>query len=254
MISERKSMWLALTLCSLLVSLFGCVKYDRDGFMPKAGIALTFDDLYLEEWEKCLPLFDSFHVRATFYISNYEKFSAEQKRKLKELQDHGHEIAYHSTTHPDFVKYLNRHSILELDSKEIQKGLALMNADGFYPKAFAYPYGSHNDLLDHWLLKRFSSVRALNGTKDQAKSYTCTVNNSVLYAMGMDLSSGKTSDELVDMVYRANSHDNCLVLVGHHITQMDTKMRVPFARLKRIIQTAHSLHMKFYTVSEISRQ
>ncbi len=35
-----------------------------------------------------------------------------------------------------------------LIKKEVLAGLEKMNADGFFPKTFAYPYGQHNDELD----------------------------------------------------------------------------------------------------------
>ena len=221
--------------------------------MPRPGIALTFDDHCVEEWYNCMPLFDSFGVKATFYVSNYLKLTAKDKWMLRQLQDHGHEIAYHSLTHPDFVKYLKKHSAAQLLSEEIDKGMALMNADGFYPTTFAYPYGSHNNQTDQLLLKKFKSLRALNGSPDRSKSFTATSDNTMLYSIGLDLSSGKSMDELLNLISLAQQNSNCLVLLGHHINQPATKMQVPYERLKKIITTVHERKMKFYTVSEISR-
>lgn len=221
--------------------------------MPCSGIALTFDDHSVEEWYNSLPLFDSFKVKATFYVSNYPKLTEKDKWMLHQLQDHGHEIAYHSLTHPDFVKYLKKHPPAQLLSEEIDKGMALMNADGFYPKTFAYPYGSHNNQTDQLLLKRFKSLRALNGSPDRSKSFTATSDNTMLYSIGLDLSSGKSMDELLNLISLAQQNSNCLVLLGHHINQPATKMQVPYERLKKIITTVHERKMKFYTVSEISR-
>ncbi|MBD0366360.1 MAG: polysaccharide deacetylase family protein, partial [Flavisolibacter sp.] len=64
----------------------GCAKYNREGFLPEPGVALTFDDSYIDEWYQQINLFDSFDVKATFYISNYNAFSPEQKRKLHALE------------------------------------------------------------------------------------------------------------------------------------------------------------------------
>ena len=51
--------------------------------MQSPGIALTFDDDRVDNWFQYLPLFDSLDVRATFYISKYNRLSAEQKNKLR---------------------------------------------------------------------------------------------------------------------------------------------------------------------------
>ncbi|HJW16023.1 MAG TPA: polysaccharide deacetylase family protein [Flavisolibacter sp.] len=236
-----------------LLFFFGCTKYDKPGYMPRPGVALTFDDCYIDEWYDLLPQFDSFHVKATFYISNYQNLTHDQKDKLRILKNHGHEIAYHTLSHPDMVKYLRKNSMEKLENEEIIRGLALMNADGFYPKNFAYPYGSHNEVLDNCLLRRFRSIRSLNGSSDFAKSYTSYEDNSKLFAIGMDRSSGKSLNDLLNLINIAQKNDNCLVLVGHHITRADKNMYVSPERLRKIIQAVINNNMKFYTVCEITR-
>ncbi|HEX2607266.1 MAG TPA: polysaccharide deacetylase family protein [Flavisolibacter sp.] len=237
-----------------LIFFCACTKYEKVGSINKPGIALTFDDGYVDEWYQFLPLFDSFQVKATFYVCGYKNLSPEQKKKLKTLQQHGHEIAFHSTSHPDFVKYLQRNKIAKLEEEEIRQGLQDMNNDGIYPQTFAYPYGSHNEILDNCLLRRFKSIRALNGTKNFSKSFAPTTDNSILYAIGMDLSSGKTTEQLLNFVSLAKQNNDCLVLVGHHINNHDTKMEVPYYRLKKIIKSAVEQGLEFYTASAISRK
>ncbi len=222
--------------------------------MPKPGIAITFDDNYINDWYKHLDFFDSTGVKLTFYISSYNKLNPLQKSRLLQLQQHGHEIAFHSLNHPDFVKYLQRNSMAMLEREEITKGLEMMNRDGFFPTNFAYPYGSHNEVLDNSLLRKFKSIRFLNGTNNLAKSYTTSANNAELYAIGMDMSSGKSTQALLDMVSQAKENKNCLVMVGHHIDRKDLRMQVPLDRLRKIIQTAKDLGMEFYTVSQIARK
>jgi peptidoglycan/xylan/chitin deacetylase (PgdA/CDA1 family) len=222
--------------------------------MSKAGLAITFDDNYIDDWYKCLKFFDTAHVKVTFYISGYDKLTDEQKIKLHVLQDHGNEIAYHSLNHPDFVKYMNSNSMGRLEHEEIIKGLEMMKKDGFHPTTFAYPFGSHNEVLDNCLLRRFKSIRFLNGTANYAKSYTTSSDNTELYAIGLDISSGKSTQELVQLVNMAKENNNCLVLVGHHIGRKDLQMQVPLSRLKAIVKAAKESGMEFYTASEISRK
>ncbi len=241
------------TLLCCLIVLCECAKYEKEGYMPRPGLALTFDDYSITDWHNCLTLFDSFNVRATFYVSNYDKLTAKDKQMLHQLQEHGHEIGYHSLTHPNFVKYIQKHPIAQLLAEEIDKGISLMNADGFYPQTFAYPYGCHNNITDQALLRKFKSLRALNGSPNRAKSFTATSDNELLYSIGMDESSGKSMNELLDLIHLAQKNNNCLVLVGHRINQPSTKLQVPYEKLKKIITTTQALGMKFYTVSEISR-
>lgn len=251
--SATKTILLSIAMCCLIV-FNSCTKYEKVGHVPKPGIAITFDDSYINEWYKCIPLFDSFDVKVTFYISSFNRLSQEQKLKLHKLQEHGHEIAYHSVNHYDLVKYLQKNKMKKLEEEEISAGLCSMKDEGFYPTTFAYPYGSHNEILDNCLLRKFTSVRALNGSKDYSKSFTATSDNSVLYGMGIDVSSGKSTSELINFITLAKQNNNCLILVGHHIDRADIDMEVPYDRLRRIITSAKSLGMEFYTVSEISRK
>ena len=99
-----------ITYLTLLFLLFfvnqSCNKNDlttSDG-NTRGGIALTFDDNYIDNWYPNLDLFDSLGVKATFYISNYNKLSDAQKDKLREIKNHGHLV---QLTKRLFAKQLN---------------------------------------------------------------------------------------------------------------------------------------------------
>jgi peptidoglycan/xylan/chitin deacetylase (PgdA/CDA1 family) len=235
----------------LVMPMAGCNKYDKEGAMDMPGVALTFDDNSIDNWYSYMPLLDSFGVKATFYISAYHKLSRDQKQKLHDIQSRGHEIAFHTTNHYDMVSLLGRLKMKDLMESEIYQDLKKMNRDGFYPHTFAYPYGSHNEYLDHELCKLFKSVRALNGSNNFTKSFTRGCSNKVLYAIGIDndrRSLGKI-EFLIDCAFR---NRNCLMLVGHQIEKADAKFQISYEKLKAILQKTKSLNMRFYTVSEIS--
>lgn len=95
----------------LLIILFlGCDKFEKKGQIRHAGIALTFDDDRVDNWFQYLPFLDSANVRATFYVCKYNRFTPEQKQKLAIIQNHGHEIAYHSLNHYNMLDDVYRHN------------------------------------------------------------------------------------------------------------------------------------------------
>jgi peptidoglycan/xylan/chitin deacetylase (PgdA/CDA1 family) len=245
---------LILISCFGVLSLFqGCTKMAVTGHLQKSGVALTFDDYSVAEWYRCLPMFDSFKVKATFFISNYNKLKKEDIDKLRALKRRGHEIAFHTTNHFNMTKYLNNEGMNLLIQNEVAAGLSKLNADGFYPTTFAYPYGKHNQALDNTLLTYFKSVRALNGTNDFRKSLATTSNNSILYGLGIDESSKRPMSTILQLVANAHDDNNCLVLVSHHTDLQGTKFITTHNTLREIIKKAVALDMRFYTVSEISR-
>lgn len=221
--------------------------------MQHPGIAITFDDDRIDNWYTYLPFLDSCGIKATFYICRYHMLTADQKNKLRIIQQHGHEIAYHSTHHYNMVEYVVRyhHSIDELLANEIEEDLKKMNRDGFYPTTFAYPYGAHTGQYDQLLKRYFKSVRALNGSTNYSQSLAPLDNNDVLYGFGLDKSSKHTDDCLVKLMQSARNNNCCAILVGHDINK-DNKLSVTLERLQLIVNTAKELGLKYYTISEIS--
>jgi peptidoglycan/xylan/chitin deacetylase (PgdA/CDA1 family) len=233
----------------------GCKKFEKKCYLKDPGIVLTFDDDKIDNWFDYLPLLDSAGAKVTFYICKYNRFTADQKRKLAIIQSHGHEIAFHGTNHynmEDYV-YKSKHTIEELLRNEVEVGLKLMKKDGFYPKTFAYPYGAHNGVLDKALMKYFKSVRALNGTQDFSKSIVPSENNTLLYGLGIDKSSKRSDADVIKVLQSAKSNNGCVVLLAHEINTV-SKFSITIERLKEIISFTKSHQLKYYTVSEISGQ
>jgi peptidoglycan/xylan/chitin deacetylase (PgdA/CDA1 family) len=241
-------------LAIIIVSFCGCKKFEKEGHCQEPGIVLSFDDDRVDNWFEHLAFLDSSGVKATFYICKYNRFTAEQKRKLAIIKAHGHEIAFHSLNHynmQDYV-YKTKHSIDEMMRTEIEAGLKLMNQDGFYPTTFAYPYGAHNGIFDKALMRYFKSVRALNGTQDFSKSIAPTQHNDVLYGLGIDKSSKRSDQDITSVLQSAKNNNGCIVFVSHDINS-SISLSTTLKRLKAIISFGKVNNMKFYTVSEISQ-
>lgn len=248
------SFW-RISIALLLVACLGtaCKKFEKPGHVQAPGIALTFDDDMVDNWYRYLPLFDSAGVKATFYVCKYNRFTPGQKEKLRVLQSHGHEIAFHTTNHHNMVDYVYKfkHTLDEMTKCEIEDGLKLMNKDGFFPVTFAYPYGAHNGVFDKLLKRYFHSVRALNGTNDYSKSLAATEKNDLLYGLGIDKSSKRSDVDIMQMLKSAKDNNNCAVFVAHNINT-NSNLSVSKNRLMKIFSYVRELGLTYYTVSEIS--
>ena len=219
----------------------------------KGGLAITFDDYSVDNWFKYVNLLDSFKVKCTFYVSNYNKLADQQKEKLRTIQSHGHEIAFHSTNHLNFVENLQRLGFKKLMDEEVRNGLDLMNKDGFYPQTFAYPYGAHNLIMDKALLKRFKSIRTLNGTHELKNSLFPLSGNSVIRGLGIDENSKRNFENICSLLSSAKDLDKCAVLLIHNVERNDTKLQLPLSKLRNLLLKAKALNLHSYTISEISR-
>ena len=249
--AKRSAGILILLLITLFIS--GCTKFQKEGYLRDPGVSIGFDDNYVDNWIEYLPMLDSAGVRATFYISRFNRLTDAQKAKLHVIENHGHEIAFHSTNHHNMMDYVykHKHTIEEWIKYEIEDGLKLMNYDGFYPKTYAYPAGAHNGIADKILQRYFKSVRALNGTNDFSKSLVPTEKNNVLYGLGIDKSSKRSDEDILTMLKSARDNRTCAVFVAHNING-PMALSVTKERLLKMFAQIKTLGLKYYTASEIS--
>jgi peptidoglycan/xylan/chitin deacetylase (PgdA/CDA1 family) len=124
------------------------------------GLALGFDDWFVDDWVATAPMLASYGARVTYFPALYTTYTAAQKQALRGLADGGHDVEFHSTLHLDAPAYVAAHGLDAYLADEIDVGLDAMRADGFDPVVFAYPAGLRTPELDAALLGRFAAVRA----------------------------------------------------------------------------------------------
>lgn len=114
------------------------------GSFSEGMVTLSFDDGWLSQYEKALPILEASGLKATFYVNTepvkglWDGYML--SAHIKQLHQQGHEIASHTETHPHLptlgTTALNR----ELkNSKTYLEGLI-----GAPITALAYPYGELN--------------------------------------------------------------------------------------------------------------
>ncbi|MBX9784533.1 MAG: polysaccharide deacetylase family protein [Chitinophagaceae bacterium] len=116
----KKLLFALITACCLL----SC-KRDTvpNGEMSAGFITISFDDNAVANWNEYLPLLDSLGMKATFYACRYHELNAAQKTELHNIESHGDEIAFHTTTHSDMVKALSKSGMDNLLKTEVKEEL-----------------------------------------------------------------------------------------------------------------------------------
>jgi hypothetical protein len=130
---------------------------------PFAGIALSFDDDYVDEWTEAAPLFEASEIHVTFFVTRYQTYSDDQKAKVRALADAGHAIESHSMTHANAVKYADEHGVDAYVRDEVLPSFDALHADGYPSESFAYPGGSRSDELDAAILPHVKYLRTTAG-------------------------------------------------------------------------------------------
>jgi peptidoglycan/xylan/chitin deacetylase (PgdA/CDA1 family) len=110
----------------------------------EAAISLTFDDGTEDHWSRGMALWADYGFRVTLGIlANRFLDHPERIPQLQEAFDAGHELANHSTTHPDLTTQTPAVLLNEIQSCN---DLLLNNVEGLdHVLTFIYPYETYND-------------------------------------------------------------------------------------------------------------
>lgn len=240
-------------LCFTSTLLSSCFKDSLKGDLDEGQVALTFDDSSVDNWFAYLPLLDSLHIKATFYVSEYHKLTEAQKNKLHAIARQGHEIAYHTSTHPNMVTAVEKNGLMKTLSDEIDTDLPMMRRDGFEVTNFAYPFGRHTQALDVALLRTFKSIRALSNKQNYNKSLIKSCGeHQLFYGAHVDMSSRLTEQGIFDLMDQTQKYHDCLVLVAHEINTPGYKFQISTDRLRRIAAEAESRGLRFIPIRSVS--
>ena len=123
-------------------------------------LCLTFDDLNVANWLAARPIFEAFNARVTFCVSHLHTATPEQVDGLRTLQNDGHEIGFHTRTHPRLKPYLERHGLDHWLTHEIDAGIAEHRALGFPATSFASPFHASTPDTRAACAERFAIIRA----------------------------------------------------------------------------------------------
>lgn len=127
------------------------------------GWAFTIDDDEVDTWYGWRDLLRAHQVKVTFFVTRFERLTAQQKRELHELAADGHDIEAHGVAHENAVDFVTTHGLARYLEDEVRPSKAVLTADGYAPVAFAYPYGAHTAEIDRALLPEFALLRTTGG-------------------------------------------------------------------------------------------
>ncbi len=234
---------------------FSCTKHVS----KEAGVCISFDDRSISEWYSLRTLFEKYHVKATFFITQPDSLSQEDIIHLKELELDGHEIAFHGNFHFMSEEYIKKHSYYEYWQNEIVSGMKKMKQLGFTCKTFAYPYGSKYWFTDFLLLRKFEKTRGIcpllkNQNIRDIDSYYFFDNDQTLSALSFDQENNVSIEKIEQGLSFAKDSNAVFLLYGHIPSKDSLPKGYSFSILKfeKILKKAQELELKFYTFKELN--
>ena len=137
---------------------------DLDAGEVPGSLALASDDASADAWTAMRPTFMHYGARVTFFVSEYTFMTDAEKAEIHQLAADGHDIEYHSVHHWNAENYSNEHGVDAYINDDILPALQMMQADGYDPHIFAYPFGARTTATDDALRPYFRHIRAIYST------------------------------------------------------------------------------------------
>lgn len=222
----------------------------------EAGLSISFDDDYVDEWYSIRGLFAGYGARATFFVSKFDLLTEESIEKLRVLRDDGHEIAFHGLRHLSAGRFVAEHSLDKYLETEIFPGIDAMTGKGFSPETFSYPYGVRSPRIDAALLKYFRRVRGVvcaNGERRPAdfRQVYCRRGEGLVFAVGIDNIYRNSVEEIALAMKKAKDRNRTLLIFAHKTSDESCNYCTPASRIEAVLECASKAGLKFHRMKDL---
>ncbi|MEQ5876701.1 polysaccharide deacetylase family protein [Pseudoalteromonas sp. NFXS39] len=231
------------------------VKYELEQFMLKRErvwpkqISITFDDgIVVDSILEHLSIFDKYGARFTYFVSHFEQYD---RRKFHILQGYGVEIGHHGALHVNAVDYISKYGIQQWEQNELLGQLNSMKVEGFYPEAFAYPYGAFSNESDEVLSKHFKFIRKFD-SRPNIKYRIVSGAHSIVTSYSID-------DHRIDLKQIKSMIDelqggDTLFISSHAIGEWFNEFHISKEHLEAILNYGTSKGILFCSFSDCIKQ
>lgn len=251
--NPRKYLFLLLTFV-----FFSC---NTDDYIPaetpiklQAGVVITFDDDYVDEWFQVNSVLEPYDWKATFFVTKFNQLSQEKIQKLKDLKNYGHEIGGHGLNHLNATSFISENGTSQYLSQEIYPMVSLMSENNLEPTSFAYPYGARNGSIDEVLLNEFKILRGTCYGNQNPTAQNCYYNKSrVVFGLGLDKNYAHFSiPYFLTILEYAKQNNKIVVFYAHRpVLHFQNNYETEYETLIEVCKFVKNNNMKFYKISEL---
>lgn len=240
--------------------LFSCNRNEEKLNIPKEkklqpGVAITFDDNYVDQWYNADKLLEKYNWKATFFVSQFNLLSTKELNKLKLLKNKGNEIGGHGWVHLKAAPFEESKGEMGYLDKEILPMIQSMRQNSFPVHSFAYPYGSRDAVTDTILLHEFNIIRGTTYSKEAPYLQRCYFDDKsrVLFGLGIDNSYAQFSiPYFLSLLEYAKKNNKVVIFYAHKpVLKANAQYETEYKTLIEICKYVRDNDMKFYTVSEL---
>jgi peptidoglycan/xylan/chitin deacetylase (PgdA/CDA1 family) len=208
-----------------------------------AGVLLSMDDDYQDDWEAYFDTLDHYGAKITFFVQGELCLFCQKAR------DRGHDIGYHTHHHLNLTKVSP-----ELFFTETQAGINDFRHAGVPLGSFAYPYG----LSEPWMIEALSPFFNLQrGYGVRFAIYRKETLNGYIASKAIDNILFKEDGQFERALFRMLlttkflGKDYVAPFTTHDISDT-AQWGIKPARLEYLLKTIQDFKLKFYRFSDFT--
>ncbi len=234
--------------------LFANCKSPHNELASTAGVVITFDDQYVDEWCRVDSVLSVYEWKATFFVAKLNELSENEVLLLRKLEDEGHEIGGHGYHHVHAEEYIDSLGIDRYLDYEIKPMLKSFDSLGFTITSFAYPYGSNNRTSNKKLLEYFQIIRQLDWFANSISKQDCFyTGKNIVKAYPLDENYKGTDWNYIEALLNYAKENNKIIIFYSHcpLPSVVGDYQVEYDKLEKICSFVKENEMKFYTITQL---
>lgn len=189
----------------------------------KCAVVLTYDDAINEHLDNAIPVLDSLHLKATFYITAFSNSIKIRLNDWKKLSFKGHELGNHTLFHPciggegrEWVNKQNdlrNYSVSRIENEIRMANVFLQSLDGKTKRTFAFTCGDmrvNDSLFIKGLKEDFTAARAVRNEMHK-------IHEVNLYNIDCYMVNNHSFEQMKEWVDKAIETNSLLVILFHGV-------------------------------------
>lgn len=187
----------------------------------KSAVVLTYDDAIHQQLDNAIPVLDSLHLKATFYITAY--FAKTRLKDWKIVASKGYELGNHTLYHPcnggkgrEWVNPdydLSHYTVHRMVDETRMTNIFLQALDGKSKRTFAFTCGDmkigDTSFIDA-MKEDFISARAVRNEMH-------TIDKVDLYNIDCYVVNNHSAAQMMEWVNKAEETNSLLVILFHGV-------------------------------------
>lgn len=190
----------------------------------KAAVVLTYDDAIDQHLDNAVPVLDSLHLKATFYLTAFSTSIQKRLSEWKKLGAKGYELGNHTLYHPCDASMsgrswvqpendLSKYTVKRIENEIRMTNVFLQSLDGKTKRTFAFTCGDSKVADSAFINGMKTDFVAARSVRNEMHK----INEINLYDVDCYVVNNASFDDMKQWVDKAIATNSLLVILFHGV-------------------------------------